>query len=231
VHRAIGNRNELAALAQLEQGKLLADPQALNSYGYGRSNPLRYKDPTGNCFEFFSALACVGAVYSAAQLGATGMNLGVTNGEYGEVFSDAERSRTRFAAGYQFGTTVLGLAAPGVGLPTVGYTLEALSAVSDVEDTYLGQYIYKRYNENHEDELQGVFKTAKELKPTSADKARYQIGLNGSGAMSPMNANSAIFASQSNQSRSYSFAVSSLTKIRDTLSALVTKLSAGKGTE
>ncbi|MEN6537886.1 MAG: SpvB/TcaC N-terminal domain-containing protein [Bryobacteraceae bacterium] len=47
---AIGNSYQIRVLTQKRQTDILQDPQALNSYGYARSNPLRYSDPDGKWF-------------------------------------------------------------------------------------------------------------------------------------------------------------------------------------
>jgi RHS repeat-associated protein len=44
---AIGNPNQLQQLTQQDQSKFLSDPQQLNSYSYGRDNPITNKDPQG----------------------------------------------------------------------------------------------------------------------------------------------------------------------------------------
>jgi RHS repeat-associated protein len=44
---AIGNPTQLQQLTQQEQNQLLADPQQLNAYSYGRDNPITRKDPSG----------------------------------------------------------------------------------------------------------------------------------------------------------------------------------------
>jgi RHS repeat-associated protein len=44
---AIGNPGQLQQLSQPDQQRFLADPQQINSYSYGRDNPITYKDPQG----------------------------------------------------------------------------------------------------------------------------------------------------------------------------------------
>jgi len=43
----MGNPNQLQQLSQPSQRTLLSDPQQLNSYSYGRDNPITSKDPQG----------------------------------------------------------------------------------------------------------------------------------------------------------------------------------------
>jgi RHS repeat-associated protein len=45
---ALGNPNQLQQISQLDQQRFLSDPQQLNSYSYGRDNPITQKDPAGN---------------------------------------------------------------------------------------------------------------------------------------------------------------------------------------
>jgi RHS repeat-associated protein len=44
---ALGDRNQVGQLAQQDQQAYLSDPQRLNSYSYGRDNPIVRKDATG----------------------------------------------------------------------------------------------------------------------------------------------------------------------------------------
>lgn len=41
--------------------RFLYDPQQINSYNYARGNPIIYKDPSGECVDGISTIACVGA--------------------------------------------------------------------------------------------------------------------------------------------------------------------------
>lgn len=47
VFLSIGEASVIKQLAGQEQTLILSDPQNLNSYAYGRNNPLRYSDPSG----------------------------------------------------------------------------------------------------------------------------------------------------------------------------------------
>lgn len=47
VFLAIGNNGEVKSITDQDLQQILADPQNLNSYAYGRNNPLSYQDPTG----------------------------------------------------------------------------------------------------------------------------------------------------------------------------------------
>ncbi|OHA75191.1 MAG: hypothetical protein A3I38_02440 [Candidatus Wildermuthbacteria bacterium RIFCSPLOWO2_02_FULL_47_10] len=48
-HLAIGDAARLQRVTGFSQGYFLSDPQLLNSYSYGRNNPVRFSDPNGNC--------------------------------------------------------------------------------------------------------------------------------------------------------------------------------------
>jgi RHS repeat-associated protein len=45
---AVGNPTQLQQLSKQSQQQFLSDPQQLNSYSYGRDNPITRKDPDGN---------------------------------------------------------------------------------------------------------------------------------------------------------------------------------------
>jgi hypothetical protein len=47
VFRALGNNDQVKQLTQRETAAFLADPQQMNSYGYGRDNPVLIRDPNG----------------------------------------------------------------------------------------------------------------------------------------------------------------------------------------
>jgi RHS repeat-associated protein len=59
----IGDANQVKQLSQQDQQTYLADPQQLNSYSYGRDNPITRKDPNGK----FPALA-VAAPFIAPEV-------------------------------------------------------------------------------------------------------------------------------------------------------------------
>lgn len=44
---AVGNPNQLQQLTKQDQQKVLSDPQQMNSFSYGRDNPISNKDPLG----------------------------------------------------------------------------------------------------------------------------------------------------------------------------------------
>jgi RHS repeat-associated protein len=82
----IGSLNEKA------QKGLLTDPQQLNSYAYARNNPLVYTDPTGQCVDGVSTLACIAAWTFLSSI-ATGHVLLL----YGAITGDTNTIETGFA--------------------------------------------------------------------------------------------------------------------------------------
>ena len=65
VFLAIGNPGQVRQLTQQEQQEILFDPQLLNSYNYGRNNPLRYKDPEDQWVELSVSVVIPGRSFSA----------------------------------------------------------------------------------------------------------------------------------------------------------------------
>jgi RHS repeat-associated protein len=62
---AIGNPSQIAQLSQQQQNSLLADPQQLNAYAYGRDNPVANKDTNGK--NVILAGLVLGDVWGIAQ--------------------------------------------------------------------------------------------------------------------------------------------------------------------
>jgi len=58
VFLSIGDQAKLKQYAGQDQAEVLADPQQMNSYAYGRDNPIARSDPSGNSSRqaFFFAL-------------------------------------------------------------------------------------------------------------------------------------------------------------------------------
>jgi RHS repeat-associated protein len=50
----LGDPNQVKQLSQQDQQTYLTDPQALNSYSYGRDNPITRKDPNGKFAQIFA---------------------------------------------------------------------------------------------------------------------------------------------------------------------------------
>ena len=61
---SIGDRTGLQNLTGLAQDVILADPQQLNSYAYGRNNPVRFKDPKGLYAESGFDIAMLGISFA-----------------------------------------------------------------------------------------------------------------------------------------------------------------------
>jgi RHS repeat-associated protein len=62
----LGDREQLKKLTQMDQQTLLTNPQLLNSYAYGRDNPILYKDPTGKFIPEAIVGGGIGGVVGAA---------------------------------------------------------------------------------------------------------------------------------------------------------------------
>jgi RHS repeat-associated protein len=66
---AVGNPNQLQQLSQADQQKLLSDPQQLNSYSYGRDNPITNKDAQGLWALKFGAAGTIPGWGLSGQMG------------------------------------------------------------------------------------------------------------------------------------------------------------------
>jgi RHS repeat-associated protein len=99
---------------------ILKDPQLQNSYGYGRNNPLIYKDPNGELA--FLAPAIIGGV------------LGAIGGVATEAISGRDSSFSDYAsaAGQGF---VVGLGTGGVGTVATAYKLSGLVKTGAISGT------------------------------------------------------------------------------------------------
>ena len=152
VHLAIGNRNELLQLAQLDQNKLLADPQALNSYSYSKGNPLVNKDSTGLYFEPLSAIACAYTAYSVGTLAVDGYEIYLTSfSKYSDVFTEEERNRALLKAGYDVASLGIGFKLARDAGKVAEVAFDTLGAGQDIRDAIKGEQDPK------------VFKDAREL--------------------------------------------------------------------
>jgi RHS repeat-associated protein len=145
-HLAMGDPERLKSVTGYKQAYFLADPQSVNSYSYARNNPLRYKDPNGNC-----------PICIAAGLGAVG-GVGVQafndyySGEFGQRSWGENLGTYGFAAAsgatVAAGATAAGILAVGVGgfsagmtAFTAGGTAASLSGITtSVGDRLLGRY-------------------------------------------------------------------------------------------
>jgi RHS repeat-associated protein len=75
----IGDANQVKQLSQQDQQTYLADPQQLNSYSYGRDNPITRKDPNGRqAVPIAAALAPIApeVVIPVALIGTVAVGLG-----------------------------------------------------------------------------------------------------------------------------------------------------------
>lgn len=87
---ALGNSNQIEAIAKRPQAQLLKDPQLLNSYSYAQNNPASLKDPDGN---IVPALLVIYTIYSAAQLAVDYYDYRTMAVNYRNEFSQEQRDQ------------------------------------------------------------------------------------------------------------------------------------------
>ena len=109
----LGDREQLNKLTQMDQQTLLTNPQLLNSYTYGRDNPILYKDPTG---KFIPEAIVGGGIGGIVGLGIQGASDFVT-----WHYSGPEAYVGAFAGGATYG----GLVGATDGLSLVPACLQA----------------------------------------------------------------------------------------------------------
>jgi RHS repeat-associated protein len=144
---AVGNPNQVQQLTQKQQNILLADPQQLNAYSYGRDNPVTLYDPNGTQAELplLVALGYIFTAYSTAQTGVDSYNYYNMNIKYANVTSPEEQEDAKLQLGYDALTEVTGQGLERTGLELSGYALDWLSAGSDAINT-LGGSVYKFFS-------------------------------------------------------------------------------------
>src|SRR6266436_4548739 len=64
----IGDPSQVKQLSQQDQQTYLTDPQVLNSYSYGRDNPITRKDPNGKFAQVFAGAVIGDVVGIGSQL-------------------------------------------------------------------------------------------------------------------------------------------------------------------
>jgi RHS repeat-associated protein len=97
---ALGDRNQVKQLSQKDQQTYLSDPQLLNSYSYGRDNPVTLKDPNGRCPVCLIALGAV-EVYGLAMTGVdaySAYNTDIASTQSG--FTRTDKSQANLQVGY-----------------------------------------------------------------------------------------------------------------------------------
>jgi RHS repeat-associated protein len=124
--------------------QFLSDPQLMNSYGYGRDNPIINKDPTGEVIPLVAILA----VYGVAQLTVDAYDAYNMNLRYADVTTPQEKGKSAFKAGFDVFTFGVGTAAAKVGMSGYGLALSAFQAAGDTLDYYFGRQIYQNMNYN-----------------------------------------------------------------------------------
>ncbi len=210
VHRALGNSKEIQGFAGRGMEDILLDPQLMNSYAYGRGNPVRFKDPEGNIAVVpFIALAY--SLYSGAQLAIDAYDVYQTNYKYGDVFSQAEKNQTNFKAGYDFVLTATG-AKIGRDLgkaAEVGF--DTLTSGMDVIDTYFSEQAYRHYNANR-----------------NTNHSQVVRGSNSYQQSTPGGTSNAYAPSNQGVNQNYNQLVNQLSQIVSTLQSYVSSLSGDK---
>jgi RHS repeat-associated protein len=90
---AVGDNAKLKALTKLELPQLLSDPQLLNSYSYGRNNPLVFRDPDGNFIQAVGIAAFMAFATYAPQITSFLQSLATPIGQYGlyQASQDAQK--------------------------------------------------------------------------------------------------------------------------------------------
>ncbi len=138
---AVGDSSQVKQVTGQDQQAYLSDPQLMNSYSYGRDNPIVTSDPTGNCPMCVTALLGAGggiagqfAVDVFHNVQANGFNVGTY------TLSTPQTYLTRAAQGAVIGLTGGIAGGLGIGLAgraaIVGVTSGAAGALGN---QYLGQ--------------------------------------------------------------------------------------------
>ena len=125
---AVGNPGQLKQLTQQEQQQFLLDPQQMNSYGYGRDNPISKSDPSGLDAKLFSSspLLATLELYGYVSL------LNDANSYFNKP-SQSAAAQNSTKAQLQFDTVVtaagfLGSTAEAAGLTVAGTVLQGVDA-------------------------------------------------------------------------------------------------------
>jgi RHS repeat-associated protein len=121
-----------------------ANPQLMNSYGYGRDNPIINKDPTGEVIPLVAILA----VYGVAQLAVDAYDAYNINIRYADVTTPQEKGKSAFKAGFDLFTMGVGGAATKLGLKGYDFALSGVQATGDTLDYFFGRQIYQNMNYN-----------------------------------------------------------------------------------
>jgi RHS repeat-associated protein len=142
---ALGNPNQLQQISQQDQQLFLSDPQQINAYSYGRSNPITVKDPSGNSVV---TEAAEWLIYRPLY----GYGAGETTGSaYQYLFGDKsgaspqqiEEQRNDFY--YELAKT--GVATAGLFSDPVGSGgIDAGGIVLSIKDPYCGGHVCKDFS-------------------------------------------------------------------------------------
>jgi RHS repeat-associated protein len=135
---ALGSPTQVQQIAQQQQNLLLADPQTLNAYSYGRDNPVTLKDPNGAFIPFIVALAAVFETYSWAQGSVDSYNYYNMNIKYADVTSQQDKNDAKLKLGFDAVSELTGQGLERAGLEVSGLGLSILQTGQDALDTYGG---------------------------------------------------------------------------------------------
>ena len=116
----------------------LSDPQLMNSYGYGRDNPIINKDPTGEVIPLLPIIA----VYGAAQTLVDLYEAKTVFVDYPDQFTAQDKKDV----GFKLGLDALLSGTSRVAKAGEKIILETWPVVLDVLDHYFGRQIYQNIN-------------------------------------------------------------------------------------
>jgi len=170
--------NDQQALQQF-----LSDPQLMNSYGYGRDNPIINKDPTGEVIP----LAAILLVYGAAQLGVDSWDAYNMNIKYADVTTPEQKNQSAFKAGFDLFTGAVGYvgATAKIGRAGLSLALSSFQAIGDTLDYFYGPQIYQNMNAR-----QAMTQTSSQGRQQFAQNYNASFGLSTGGGGKAPNSNS-----------------------------------------
>jgi RHS repeat-associated protein len=129
---SLGDPNQVRQLSQKDQRAYLSDPQLLNSYSYGRDNPVTLKDPNGRCPVCLIALGAV-EVYGLTMTGIDAFNVYSTQiASTRSGFNASDKTQTNLQVGYDGAQWAVAKAFARRGWKEVSPAIGVLQAGSDV---------------------------------------------------------------------------------------------------
>ncbi len=176
----IGDPTRMQSTIGVTQDFILSDPQLLNSYSYARNNPITLKDPEGK-IAFLPLLGYIYSAYTAAQISVDAYDVYNTNVRYGDVFTQQEKTQTNFKAGIDVALAVTGAKIAKDSGKAAGVAFDTLTATLDTLDTYLGDQIYKKANENRNSAQQNSSNNTQTNTNSSRQSSQYSPTNQGGG--------------------------------------------------